>query len=482
MKISKLLFASALVGGVFLSSCEKAPVSESDMNKAVSFSSSIANQVSSRAVNNAWENNDAIGVFMKTGTGLANATASNKQYVTVNTSGSFTASSTDNQIFYPADASAVDFIAYYPYQASLSGTTYKVNLADQSQPNKIDLLYADNAKGLTKSSSNAALNFSHKLAKMEITVSAGSKNLSLSGLAVQYNGFNTTADFDLGSGVMSNAAAPTAFNALVTAGTSTTSTAEAILLPAADAIGKTIVFKLGANSYTWKLPETTSFVAGNKYAYNIQLSNDANGLTVVVMESNIVGWTDVPSGSHTIVKDNDGGSTDPGTPGTGTEQVLFTETMGTADVTTRPKVAAYTGWANASFTYSDQFGAADVRSTATLDNNLWLPANKNSELSIAGISTAGTSGLKLSFKMLANSGKDQKAADLINVTLNGQAFTPADVTLSGSNTTYVTVTVDMSSATSLPASSTLVIGSTPEKNTVGVRIDDIQLSGVTAQK
>ncbi|EEI90593.1 hypothetical protein HMPREF0765_3757 [Sphingobacterium spiritivorum ATCC 33300] len=48
-------------------------------NSQVQFTSAIAGSVGTRVTGNAWDGNDAIGVFMKQGNGLANPLAANKK-------------------------------------------------------------------------------------------------------------------------------------------------------------------------------------------------------------------------------------------------------------------------------------------------------------------------------------------------------------------------------------------------------------------
>jgi len=266
MKVNQLLFLATAAAAV-TSSCQKAPVSEQEITKAVTFSSTISNQVTTKAAGANWESNDAIGVFMKTGSGLSNALASNKQYVTTSGDGNFSASSTTEEINYPADGSNVDFIAYYPYQTTITNNIYPVNVADQTQQNKIDLLYANNVTGANKNKPNAQLQFSHKLSKVELTVAAGTGVSSLTGLTVTYNGFNTTANFDLATGTLAAGANPTAIKAKTTAGTSTTF-AEAILLPVTSVAGAKVEFKIGNETYTWTLPSSTTYEAGKQLQYH----------------------------------------------------------------------------------------------------------------------------------------------------------------------------------------------------------------------
>jgi hypothetical protein len=477
MKVNQLLFLATAAAAV-TSSCQKAPVSEQEITKAVTFSSTISNQVTTKAAGANWESNDAIGVFMKTGSGLSNALASNKQYVTTKGDGNFSASSTTEEINYPADGSNVDFIAYYPYQTTITNNIYPVNVADQTQQNKIDLLYANNVTGANKNKPNAQLQFGHKLSKVELTIAAGTGVSSLTGLTVTYNGFNTTANFDLATGTLAAGANPAAIKAKTTAGTTTTA-AEAILLPVASVAGAKVEFKIGNETYTWTLPSSTTYEAGKKYSYNITLQEQAGNNAAIVASGNITDWTDVPSGSYVIGKDEDnGGTTDP------VEQTLYEENFGETTVS-NIKIASFNGWSNTSVTYADQFAVSDIRylkSGENQTNHVWLPANKEAELAISNINTEQAAKLKLTFDIAANvfnAGTKFDVKDL-SIDLNGQKFSAISKVLSKDNNDaniFYTVEVDLSAATSVPASSKLTFSTTATNNTVGIRIDNISLKG-----
>lgn len=458
------------------SACQKAPIPENEITSAVSFTSTIANQVVTKATGNKWENNDAIGVFMKTGSGLTNPLASNKHYVTAAGNGNFLAATPSEEIYYPADDAKVDFIAYYPFQSTVTNNNIAINIVDQSQQNKIDLMYANNVTGINKSNPNAQLNFNHALSKVELNVTAGSGVSSLSGLNVTFNGFQTTAQFDLATGTLADQANKAAFKAKTTAAPANT-VAEAIVLPTANVDGSTVAFQIGAETYTWTLPETTTYDAGKKYSYNILLQSTGSENTAVVLTSNIVDWTDVPSGSFTIIKDEGDSTINP------IETELYTEDFGTADVTARPKIAFYSGWSSTSTTYSDQYEKTDVRSTRTLDNHIWMPAGSANvtfaELAIDGINTDKATNLKLSFDVTGNmSGTTTFDLKDLKITLNGQNFQPASQLLTASDANkYINITVDLSAATTLPASSKLVFLADGATNKSGIRIDNIVLKG-----
>jgi len=264
----------------------------------VRFSASINGQVKTKATGDKWDANDAIGVFMKTGTGLSNALASNKKYITTAGDGEFKASATDQSIFYP-ESGTVDFVAYYPYLQTLSGTNYSVNVANQTNQAAIDLMYAT-ANGLSKNSTAAQLAFTHQLSKIEITVKNGNGVPSLTGLSTTLIGLKNNASFDLATGTLSGQAQVGNIQAKNSV-TNGVTLAEAIVIPTTDETGIKAIFTIGSKTYTLALPATTKFEAGKKYAYEVELRGEGGDSGIAIaLKATIVNWTDVPSGSYSL--------------------------------------------------------------------------------------------------------------------------------------------------------------------------------------
>lgn len=473
MKTQNILIATAMSVLALSSSCKKDHNPGGEVptaTKAVTFTSSINGQIVTKAVNNKWDANDAIGVFMKTGTGLTNVLAANKSYTT-NGDGEFKPSATDQNINYP-ETGSVDFIAYYPYKASLSNNTYPVDLTNQSNQPAIDLLYSNNATGLSKTSTVANLSFSHQLAKIEFTVKNGYGVSDLTGLTAALNAVTTKADFDLATGILANPTQTADVAAKVTAQTGS-SLVEAIVLPVADASGKVVTFTLPAGNFTLTLPANTKFEAGKRYTYDIELRNGTAPTPVAVaLKATITDWTTVPSGSYTVGQD--AGTV---TPPTGVETVLYTETFGTGTIvsTARPKIATYTGWSNPSFTFTESFGNADLRTISTFPDNIhvWLPATKDVDLKIDNIPVSGYSSLKLKYDVAANStsGAD---ANVIGVKVNGVTIAVPSRTFSKTNEFS---TIELSGITPQAINSIEFIGSATT-NTIGYRLDNVTIVGV----
>ena len=302
MKIKNLQIITLTLFVLFGSACRKdnTPEITDQTRTAVQFSSSINGQIKTKATDNSWDQGDVIGVFMKNGTGLDHVQSSNKSYTTTG-DGEFKPLTSEQNIYYPIDGSTVDFIAYYPYSQTLTNNTYGVDVNDQSKQAAIDLLYANNAVGLSKTNANANLIFTHQLSKVEIAVKNGAGVADLNGLAVNISGVKTTANFDLATGALT-ATGQAGSVAAHTAVKSGVTIVEAILVPTTDESETKVVFALGTKTFTWTLPASTTFEQGKKYIYEVELKGDGNSIPRVAaaIKATIINWSDVPSGSHSL--------------------------------------------------------------------------------------------------------------------------------------------------------------------------------------
>lgn len=293
MKLGKFLFTGSLSLFALAACVSNDDKSEwNDGSQPINFTSSIQG-LNTRAANAKWTTGDKVGIFMKAANGdLSTAIAANKLHTT-DENGNLTASNAENALYYPTDGSSVDFVAYYPYVTSLTGTTYKIDVATQTDQPAIDLLYSDNAKGFAKgTSSTPRLQFAHMLSQIVFNIEKDATIPTLNGLKVTFKGLNTKADFTLADGKLGNAGtvADIAANVDVNGATATT-----IVLPAAALSDIKVVFDLNGKSYTADYPQTV-LDAGRKYVHKVKLS-DSNGQPVIVMEAaTITDWIEVPGG------------------------------------------------------------------------------------------------------------------------------------------------------------------------------------------
>ncbi|KEQ31773.1 hypothetical protein N180_11665 [Pedobacter antarcticus 4BY] len=478
MKNQNILLATAMTLFIMSSSCKKddttTPPELTPGAKAISFSSSINNLVKTTALNDAWAANDEIGVFMKTGTGLTDILAANKAYKT-NGDGDFHPSATNQTIYFPEDGKTVDFIAYYPLKSTLNGNVYPVDISNQNNQAAIDLLYSNNANGLSKTNSNANLVFSHQLSKIEFNVKTGEGVTDLSGLAVTIAGLNTKANFDLATGSLSDASETADLSAKIESINSVV-TAEAILLPSSEAAATQITFTLPGGKFKLSLPANTKFEQGKKYIYDIELRNGPSRTPVALsLRATINNWTEVPSGSHEVNQDKDETN-----PPTGVEEVLFTETFGTGAAANKPKVGSYTGWSNSSFIFSDSYGTTDLRTISAYPDNIhaWLPATKDASLKIEGIKTSGYTKLKLKYDLAPNANSASSVSDfnVISVKVNGVQITVPSRPVSNADNNKFS-TIELTDISALENNTVEFFGSA-SANTLGMRLDNVVIIGV----
>lgn len=290
------LLSSLTISALLLASCSNDDSPEVNDGR-VNFTSGITatpktKVATDNAGNSTWNVNDPIGVYMVANTTTTIAeSAENIPYkaTTAAASTSFAASSA-SVIYYPVNAPAkVDFVAYHPYNTSVTNWVYPVNVSTQTPQTDIDLMYAtaDNAgAGYDKSSTNVNFTFSHQLVKLIINVSTGT-GVTGTVSAVSITGMNTSAKFDLegtdGLTDLGTLQAITPYTA--TAGTRY----EAILLPAtALNTMHSVTFTTTANeTFIWPMSnDINSLAGGSIYVYDITLTKHA-----VTAEGSITKWT-----------------------------------------------------------------------------------------------------------------------------------------------------------------------------------------------
>ncbi|MDY2624466.1 MAG: DNA/RNA non-specific endonuclease [Alloprevotella sp.] len=248
-----------------------------------------------RATATAWTAGDQIGVYMMpTGQTLDQSEQTTPQgtcYVTIEGNGYFAGQTT--ALAYPKDGSAVDFVAYYPYSANVANGIYAVDLHDQSNPEAIDLMYADNAKGLNRQNAPVGLNFTHQLAKVQLNIvnTAGS---SLEGLSVSLDETPTTANFHLADATFSDLGG----NAGVTMTVSVSgqnATATAFVIPNAGQ-SATQPLKVTFTTTEGKTKQVTiadnvTYEKGQVKAYTVRLTQSGGTQTEEVKYAK---WTETP--------------------------------------------------------------------------------------------------------------------------------------------------------------------------------------------
>ena len=482
MKQTKFILAGA-VAALTLSSCSNNLDDNSSWgsdSQNVKFSSYIEGQKTVKASGTTWTTGDKVGIFMKkAGADLGAATAANKQFI-ADDRGNLTAAAADQALAYPEGA--VDFVAYYPYTASVTENKVAVDVKNQSKPEAIDLLYSNNATNQTASANAVNLGFKHQLATVRLNIKAQGI-ASTAGLTATLTGSKTAGSFNLADGslaVTDASAADIAFT-VNAAGTQ----AEAIVLPQ-NAAGVKVQFTLNGKTIEAALPASaTTWTAGNRYAVTVNLKGESTGeIYVNFGQATITDWTDVPGGNINV--DFNGGTVDPGTnpgEGTGTETVIFEETFGASVAQVNgfwPSVYDMSKWSNTSgMTFKDpivtangwSYSSCSVRQTSQLNPHVWFAANKESSMEISGFTTAGYKTLTLSYKF-ASQDPGAKQEDLVIKMGETVVTVPAGTTATAN--TFQDVVIK-----NIPAgANTLTFYSSATANKIGWRVDDVKLVGV----
>ena len=143
----------------------------------VFFSADIHSKNTGRMVDNQWEQQDAIGVFMlEPNSNKVIRQTQNKRYVLDGKDLLFKPASREDQIFYPNKDNVV-FVAYYPQQDMKEVPYYSIDLSNQEKESEIDLLYTDEPKIGNATMPKVGLQMNHRLSRIEVNLKAG-ENLS----------------------------------------------------------------------------------------------------------------------------------------------------------------------------------------------------------------------------------------------------------------------------------------------------------------
>ena len=293
-----------------LTACNNAPNCK-PKTEAMQFGSNIPT-LNLRMANNAFEANDAIGIFM-----TGDATATNVEYKT--TAGGATAT------FAPvatgltfAEGQTVNFVSYYPYSANAT-----TDLAIDLTNDQTDVLYSNNLTGIkTAKATNGAnhvLQFTHKLALVSFTMTGLPAGTTIT--LAQLEGIVTTSSMKIADGTLTNGTATATQKLQLAAG----SFAPTIVIPATNANAKLVIKLSDGKSYSYTFP-SLALQSGKNHKFNVTLASGA--ITVDQVNGQITDWDVVDEGNVTVDPDNTGGGSEPTppvppTPQPGNAELLF---------------------------------------------------------------------------------------------------------------------------------------------------------------
>ena len=311
LKYLLLLF----IGLAIFASCSDSDVDGlvGDGSKAT-FSGFIG-EFQTRVTNNAWDEDDAIGIFaLKPDQPLTEAGIfdgkNNVQYVS-DAQGKFTPVAAP--INFPENGN-LDFIAYYPFKNALSDFVYNIDISTQANPANIDFLYSNNAKGKNGDNPFVNLGFKHMLSRLVFNVTLEDGLSFGSGFNVSIKDIVVDGDFNLANGEVAIGSTRKQIAPIVSiAADNKSASVTSIVVPGQSLGDATIVFSLGGKDYEWK-PYAQNLQSTTKYTYALKLVIDESGLPTVEelqVGATIEDWVEGNTGGGEIVLAPTGDSEEP---------------------------------------------------------------------------------------------------------------------------------------------------------------------------
>ncbi|KAA6341606.1 Serine/threonine-protein kinase pkn1 [termite gut metagenome] len=293
-----------LIGAILLIGCTSEDEQEISGDNLVRFNSQLVNissvsrssDVSGPTVltKENWMLGDAIGIYMKYNDSKPfskeNIIVNNYRYLSTKDKVStsiFVPATEEDKIYYPNLGS--DFISYYPYESTIGKEClYPIDVSQQSDPSKIDLLYATSNAGSSEKG-DVSLSFKHQLSKLVLNLKPDLAIPELSDawatLVVMASGFYTKANFSLIDKVISDRSE---IRDVSIAKTPDGMRVEMILIP--QTVERNMCLKFGLsgnkNELRWNIPEGKVFEAGKQYEYTVSVKMT----WIEVFEGEILPW------------------------------------------------------------------------------------------------------------------------------------------------------------------------------------------------
>lgn len=200
-----------------------------------------------------------------------------------------------NTYYWAADNATIDYVAYHPYQSTVTGNNISWDVTDQSSVNR-DLLYQNASNVANNDDHTIAITLRHVCSKLVVNVSKlGSEIAEGTKISsIKIGGLKPKGTFNLTDGTWNSSnetAADIEMAAFVTPNQGMKATCEAILIPQTAPF--TLTIRLDDNSeYQLAVPSQV-FEAGKCYTLTIQVGQDKVNLGSITQTP----WSEVNGGS-----------------------------------------------------------------------------------------------------------------------------------------------------------------------------------------
>ena len=262
------------------------------------------NMLMTRAADDHWDDNDAIGVYMVNAENSIVRNVSNYRYtvVTGGQNGTFIPADENNTAYFPEDGTAVNVVAYYP-QGNVVENKLSLDLANQDEQPRIDLMSAK-AEGASKNNPTINLGFKHRLTKLFFEIES---DVNTDGIYAAIDNQYTDIQYDILNDKLSIAGGDTKKVIVMKnwgQGDGHRFT-EAIVLPNEEgnvAEDRKLTFQLNEKIFNATIGSDTKFEAGKKYTYKVKFEQTPSGnINVSITGVSITNWDNINSEGNTII-------------------------------------------------------------------------------------------------------------------------------------------------------------------------------------
>lgn len=260
------------------------------------------NMLMTRAADDHWDDNDAIGVYMVTADNRIVGNVSNYRYTVVKggQNGTFIPADENNTAYFPESVDAVNVVAYYP-QGEVVDNKLSLDLANQDNQPKIDLMSAK-AENASKSSPTVNLGFKHRLTKLFFKIEG---DVNTDGINATISNQYTKIQYDILNDKLLIADENKQEIAMKYWNSNNSRFTEAIVLPNGEnnrAEDRQLTFQLNGKIFKATIGGDTEFKAGKKYIYKVKFDQTPSGdVAVGITGVGITNWNDVDGGDNIIV-------------------------------------------------------------------------------------------------------------------------------------------------------------------------------------
>ena len=283
--MKKTLLVS-LTFGLLLSGCNDEDSLGTSEGTGVRFTSYM---VESRATDTAWEVGDEIGVYMQ-----ADAASGYKKINVkyANSDGNVNTFTSETPIQYSGNESTVNFMAVYPFSASVTSGNYTFTLGNEDL-SKDDIMYASTAS-VKAGTQDVTLEFKHKLTKIVLQLKDEDGN-SVTGANITIDKQRVNGTLDVATGNVS--ATDDYTSTLQFAGSD--GTYEAIVIPDEGREGRSVLIEANGKKYSYPVGDI-AFSGATKYTFPVSLrpaepGEEEGGETIIKLDAvkfSIDDWTE----------------------------------------------------------------------------------------------------------------------------------------------------------------------------------------------